>query len=92
MVFEKDERALQIEREEVERLARDRDDELAILDRNIYARLGDMLLGKEIAKGPKGLESGSNVAADMLEAYPRSAWWQIALKDEKISTSRRSSE
>ena len=36
---EKDERALQIEREEVERLARDRDDELAILDRNIYARL-----------------------------------------------------
>ena len=37
---EKDERALQIEREEVERLARDRDDELAILDRNIYARLG----------------------------------------------------
>jgi len=36
---EKDERALQIEREEVERLARDRDDELTILDRNIYARL-----------------------------------------------------
>ena len=36
---EKDERALQIEREEVERLARDRDDELAILERNIYARL-----------------------------------------------------
>jgi DNA-directed RNA polymerase subunit beta len=36
---EKDERALQIEREEVERLARDRDDELVILERNIYARL-----------------------------------------------------
>jgi DNA-directed RNA polymerase subunit beta len=80
---EKDERALQIEREEVERLARDRDDELAILDRNIYARLGDMLLGKEIAKGPKGLKVGSNVDADMLDAYPRSAWWQIALKDEQ---------
>lgn len=53
---EKDERALQIEREEVESLARDRDDELAILDRNIYARLGDMLLGKEVAKGPKGVK------------------------------------
>ena len=38
---EKDERALQIEREEVERLARDRDDEMAILERNIYARLRD---------------------------------------------------
>ena len=36
---DKDERALQIEREEVERLSRDRDDELAILERNIYSRL-----------------------------------------------------
>ena len=80
---EKDERALQIEREEVERLARDRDDELAILDRNIYARLGDMLLGKDVAKGPKGISAGSTVDADMLDAFPRSAWWQIALKDEK---------
>ena len=35
---DKDERALQIEREMVERHARDRDDELAILERNIYAR------------------------------------------------------
>src|SRR6476620_6276407 len=35
---EKDERALAIEREEIERLAKDRDDELAILDRNVYGR------------------------------------------------------
>ena len=48
---EKDERALQIEREEVERLARDRDDELAILDRNIYARLKSLILGKTAVKG-----------------------------------------
>jgi DNA-directed RNA polymerase subunit beta len=57
---EKDERALQIEREEVERLARDRDDELAILDRNIYARLR-MMLGKTAVKGPKGVKSGSEI-------------------------------
>ncbi|MEO0525220.1 MAG: DNA-directed RNA polymerase subunit beta, partial [Pseudomonadota bacterium] len=79
---DKDERALQIEREEVERLARDRDDELAILDRNIYARLKSLILGKEVAKGPKGIKAGSNVDEEMLEAFPRSAWWQIALKDE----------
>uniref|UniRef100_UPI003F69DC24 DNA-directed RNA polymerase subunit beta n=1 Tax=Marivivens donghaensis TaxID=1699413 RepID=UPI003F69DC24 len=54
---EKDERALQIEREEVESLARDRDDELGILDRNIYARLKDMILGQEAVKGPKGFKS-----------------------------------
>ena len=54
---EKDERSLQIEREEIERLARDRDDEMAILDRNIYARLKDLLMGKVIVKGPKGRQS-----------------------------------
>ena len=84
---EKDERALQIEREEVERLARDRDDELAILDRNIYARLGIMMLGKEVAKGPKGVKAGSKVDAEMLETYPRSAWWQMRFKDEETPRS-----
>jgi DNA-directed RNA polymerase subunit beta len=51
---EKDERALQIEREEVERLARDRDDELAILDRNIYARLKTLIMGKNSRQRSKG--------------------------------------
>ena len=36
---EKYERAMAIEREEIERLAKDRDDEQAILDRNVYGRL-----------------------------------------------------
>jgi len=40
---EKDERAMAIEREEIERLAKDRDDELQILDRNVYARLKSAL-------------------------------------------------
>ena len=43
---EKDERAMAIEREEIERLAKDRDDEQAILDRNVFGRLADMLLNK----------------------------------------------
>src|SRR3712207_7099062 len=43
---DKDERALAIEREEVERLGKDRDDELKILERNVYGRLQDVLVGK----------------------------------------------
>ncbi len=50
---EKDERAQAIEREEIERLAKDRDDELAILDRNVYARLAETLIGKKAIAGPK---------------------------------------
>ncbi|MDR9428911.1 MAG: DNA-directed RNA polymerase subunit beta [Salibaculum sp.] len=80
---EKDERALQIEREEVERLGRDRDDEMAILDRNIYARLNSMLVGKTVAKGPRGISAGTEITPDLLEELPRSQWWQLALKEEE---------
>ena len=55
---EKDERAMAIEREEIERLAKDRDDEQAILDRNIYGRLADMLIGKMARRRPEGLQEG----------------------------------
>lgn len=80
---EKDERALQIEREEVERLARDRDDEMAILDRNIFARLRQMILGKVAVKGPKGVKPNSQITEEMLdEVLTRGQWWQLALEDE----------
>jgi DNA-directed RNA polymerase subunit beta len=79
---DKDERALQIEREEVERLARDRDDELAILERNIYARLRTLLLGKVAVKGPKGVKAGSEITEDLLETLSRGQWWQLALGEE----------
>jgi DNA-directed RNA polymerase subunit beta len=80
---EKDERALQIEREEVERLSRDRDDELHILERNIYARLKGMILGKAAVKGPKGVKSNSEITEDLLETLSRGQWWQLALGDEQ---------
>ena len=52
---EKDERAQAIEREQIEQLAKDRDDELAILDRNVYApsrRSADRQ--DAVDPGPKG--------------------------------------
>ncbi len=79
---EKDERALQIEREEVERLARDRDDEMVILDRNIYARLKGMILGKVAVKGPKTFKANSEITEEALSELSRGLWWQLALKDE----------
>ena len=80
---EKDERALQIEREEVERLSRDRDDELHILERNIYARLKTMILGKVAVKGPKGVKANADITEDLLGTLSRGQWWQLALSDEK---------
>ncbi len=79
---EKDERALQIEREEVERLARDRDDELVILERNIYARLKSMILGKTAVKGPKGVSSNVAITEELLATLSKGQWWQLALAEE----------
>ena len=80
---DKDERALAIEREEIERLAKDRDDELAILDRNSYGRLSGFLTGKQATGGPKGHKIEGKITDKMLDDVPRSQWWNIALADEK---------
>ncbi|ALE03911.1 DNA-directed RNA polymerase subunit beta [Bartonella ancashensis] len=81
---EKDERAMSIEREEIERLAKDRDDEQSILDRNVYARLSDMLMGKFAIGGPKGFSKGKKLDSSIMDSYPRSQWWQFAVDDEKL--------
>jgi DNA-directed RNA polymerase subunit beta len=80
---EKDERAQAIEREEIERLAKDRDDEQSILDRNVYGRLADMLRGQEAVAGPKSFKKGATLTQDNMDAYPRSNWWQFAVGDDK---------
>ncbi|WP_022705691.1 DNA-directed RNA polymerase subunit beta [Paracoccus zeaxanthinifaciens] len=82
---DKDERALQIEREEVERLARDRDDEQAILDRNIYARLKTLIMGKTAVKGPKGVKANSEINEDLLGTLSRGQWWQLAVSEEEVA-------
>lgn len=82
--IDKDERAMAIEREEIERLAKDRDDEQSILDRNVYARLKEMLFGKAATAGPKGYVVGTKLNDQMFEAQPRSKWWQFAVEDDKV--------
>ncbi len=79
---EKDERALQIEREEIAQLNRDRNDEIAILERNFYGRLKAMLLDKNAVKGPKGFSKGK-VTEEALGELSKGQWWQIALEDDK---------
>ena len=81
---DKDERAMAIEREEVERLGKDRDDELKILERNTYGRLEALLIGKDAVSGPKGLGRGEITAEKLAEVSSRGLWWQIALSDEKV--------
>jgi DNA-directed RNA polymerase subunit beta len=81
---DKDERAQAIERDEIERLGKDRDDEFAILNRNMTTRLRTLLTGKVAISGPKGVGRGEITAAKLEEVAP-GLWWQIALEDEKAT-------
>ena len=80
---DKDERALAIERGEIDRLGKDRDDEFAILNRNITSRLREVLVGKTAVSGPKGLGRGEITPEKLGEIAP-GLWWQIAVDDDKV--------
>nr|WP_321986351.1 DNA-directed RNA polymerase subunit beta [uncultured Lichenicoccus sp.] len=76
---DKDERAMAIERAEIERLAKDRDDERAIQERSFYNRLRERLLGQKAGAGFKGIKSGTEITEELLAEHPRGAWRNIVL-------------
>ena len=74
---EKDERALQIEREEVERLARDRDDELAILEPQHLCASEDADHRQDRRRRARRASSPScEITEDLLQTLSRGQWWQ----------------
>ena len=79
---DKDERALAINRAEIEKLAKDRDDEKAILERNFRNRLKDLLLGQEAVSGPKGFPTGATVTEADLQGYTVADWRRVGVADE----------
>lgn len=82
--IDKDERALAIEREEIERLKKDSDDERNILNRATWSRLREMLLGQVATATPKGLKKGAEIDADLLDSVDRHEWWKFAVADDKV--------
>jgi DNA-directed RNA polymerase subunit beta len=83
---DKDERAMAIEREEIERLTKDKDDERAILDRSTYNRLRDMLVGQKVSSGVKTLKKGTDITFENLSEIGRHEWWKIAVGDDGVQS------
>jgi len=80
---DKDERALAIERAEIERLAKDRDDERAILERSFYGRLKDLLANQTAVAGPKGMDTDIRITEKVLSDFTPGQWRQITVKNDK---------
>ncbi len=83
---DKDSRAMAIEREEIERLAKDRDDERRILEDGFYGRLEELLMGQTVAKALKegDLKKGDKLTKANLGNMKRGHWRQIVIEDEKV--------
>jgi len=80
---DKDERALAIERDEIERLAKDRDDEKAILERSFYNQLKDLLINQTSVAGPRQLKAGTKITDKVLGDYTPGQWKQFSVKGDK---------
>jgi DNA-directed RNA polymerase subunit beta len=78
---DKDARALSIEQAEIERLAKDRDDERRILEDGFYGRLEQMLVGQKLASAPKEakLKKGESIKKADLAEIKRGLWRLVSL-------------
>ena len=68
---EKDARALEIERAELARVKKDLDDQLRILEDDIYQRIERLLDGKQVEKGIRGVTKGSKITKQVLASVVR---------------------
>ncbi len=81
---DKDERAMAIERAEIERLAKDRDDERGIQERAFLNRLREKLLGHKAAGGFKGIKAGTVLTPEVIAEHPRGTWRHIGVQDDSV--------
>ena len=80
---EKDERALSIEQQEINRLAKDRDDEKAILQGSFYDRMRKLLAGQKVVKA-EGIKSGTVLTKEVIDGIAGYHLRAISVEDDKI--------
>ncbi len=82
---EKDARALQIEQVELDRVRKDLDDQLRIMENDTFYRIEKMLLGKVVDGGPNKIKAGTKVTKAYLSEIERDKWLEIRLRNEEAA-------
>lgn len=84
---DKDERALMIERLQIDSYAKDRDAELQIIESNFHNKLFSLLKGQKyqsgISKG--GPKEGATLSEDALNKFTYGQWAQIVVQDTAVN-------
>jgi DNA-directed RNA polymerase subunit beta len=79
---EKDARALQIQADQLAQIKEDLNDQLRIMEEDIYVRVETLLLGKVAEGGPGKLDAGAKVTRDYLASLSRDKWFEIRLRND----------
>ena len=79
---EKDARALEIEEAELNRVRKDLNDQLRIMEDGVYQRIEKHLLGKVADGGPGDISAGSKITKNYLTEVSRDKWFEIRLHNE----------
>ena len=82
---EKDARALAIERQDLEAVRKDLDDQQRILEEDIFQRIEKLLLNKVAAGGPSGLKAGGKITKNYLDELPREEWFKVRIKNDEAN-------
>ncbi len=83
--IKKDDRALQIEEEQLKRVKKDLDDERRIREDDIFHRTKALLLNQPAEGGPKGLKRGSNITEAYLDGLDREKWFEVRLQNDNAN-------
>ena len=83
--IEKDARAQEIEAAEIARVKKDLDDQLQILEADIFQRVERLLVEKTAEKGPAKLRGGVKITKQLLQEVDRLAWLDVRTKDENTN-------
>jgi DNA-directed RNA polymerase subunit beta len=83
---DKDARALQIQESQLEQVRNDLNDQLRIMEEDIYQRVEVILQGKVAEGGPKNLAAGAKITRDYLADIGRNRWFEIRLRNESANT------
>ena len=79
---DKDARALQIQESQLAQVRKDLNDQLRIMEDDIFTRVEAMLQGKLAEGGPERLAAGSKITKDYLAGISRDKWFEINLRNE----------
>ncbi len=82
--IEKDERAIAIEKQQIEKLSKDRDDELRIIEHSVFMQLEKILVEQIVVSGPKSIKAGMVISPKILETLSRGQYWQLIVEDANV--------